>query len=660
MADPLDFPDYTRVTPASIHQLTATAIAAADELIVSAERAATRTFAATLQPLEDAATIVADSYGRGAFLARVHPDPAVRAAGIEAEEQVTKWSTELVFRPGLYTALTEFGATDEAHRLTGPHRRLLDHWLRDLERAGHGLEAEVHEELRLLRQRLIELEVQFGRNLDEWQDGLDLSPDDLDGLPEEFIDGLSAGSEPGTLRVTLDYPDYQPFMQQARRRDLRRALHDRFWNRAAGPNVPLLTEAVRLRHRIAELLGRESWAHHAMEVKMARDPGHVEALYASIVPALEAKASGELDAMRARFAADHDDDELQSWDWSYYHFQQLRDDHGVDPNVVAEYFPLQPTIDGMLSITGDVFGLEYRRVDHPPGWHDDVLLYEIRNAGGDRPLAYFYADLFPREGKYGHAAAFPLVYGRALADGSYRPPVAAIVANFTKPSGERPSLLRHSEVLTLFHEFGHILHFCLTRVPLIRFSGFDTEWDFVEAPSQILEHWMWSPEVLRRFARHHRTGEPIPDELVDRLVGARDLNVALHTLRQVFLGRVDLMLHDGRADVDLEEITRAAWAYTQLPYPEGTNRLASFGHLMGGYDAGYYGYLWAKVYGDDMFSVFQHEGLLDPAVGARYRREVLEQGGSRDAIEHLREFLGREPSSEAFLRNLGIEAAPST
>jgi thimet oligopeptidase len=659
MADPHVLPDYSRVTPASIRELTEKAIAAADRRVASAERATPRTFAVTLQPLEDAATIVADAYGRGAFLARVHPDTAVRDAAIDAEEQITKWSTELVFRPGLYTALTGYGTTAEAEGLTGPRRRLLDHWLRDLERAGHGLDPGEQERLRRLRHRLIELEVQFGRNLDEWQDGLDVSSTDLDGLPTEYIESLEPGSTPETRRVTLDYPDYQPFMQQARRRDLRRALHDRFWNRAAEANVPLLTEAIQIRHQIAQLLGHSSWAHHAMEVKMARDPSAVEALYESIVPALEAGAAEELAMLRARFAVDNPDDELQSWDWSYYHFQQLREDCGVDPNVVAEYLPLEATIDGMFSITGEVFGLEYHRVDDPAAWHDDVILYEIRNAGGARPLAYFYADLFPRDGKYGHAAAFPLVYGRALPDGSYRPPVAAIVANFTRPSGDRPSLLRHTEALTLFHEFGHILHFCLTRVPLIRFSGFDTEWDFVEAPSQILEHWMWRPKVLRRFAEHYRTGDPIPEDLVDRLVAARDLNIALHTLRQVFLGRADLMLHDGRADIDLEEITRAAWAYTQLPYPEGTNRLASFGHLMGGYDAGYYGYLWAKVYGDDMFSVFQEEGVLNPAVGERYRREVLEQGGARDAIEHLRRFLGREPSSDAFLRNLGIVTAES-
>jgi Zn-dependent oligopeptidase len=321
---------------------------------------------------------------------------------------------------------------------------------------------------------------------------------------------------------------------------------------------------------------------------------------------------------------------------------------------VAAYFPLELVLEGMFAVTGDVFGLEYHQVPDAAAWHPDVTLYEIRDAGSGTPRAYFYADLFPREGKYGHAAAFPLGYGRALPDGGYQTPVAAIVANLTKPTEDSPSLLKHGEALTLFHEFGHILHFCLTTVDLIRFAGFDTEWDFVEAPSQIMEHWMWRPEVLARFARHHETGEPIPADLVERLVAARDLNVGLATMRQLFLGKLDLLLHATADPVDLDAAYRESYRLTLLPFHEGTFFPASFGHLMGGYDAGYYGYLWAKVYGDDMFSMFEEAGVTDPEVGARYRREVLAMGGSRDAMDHLRAFLGREPSSEAFLRNLGL------
>jgi Zn-dependent oligopeptidase len=228
------------------------------------------------------------------------------------------------------------------------------------------------------------------------------------------------------------------------------------------------------------------------------------------------------------------------------------------------------------------------------------------------------------------------------------------VANLPRPQAGRPALLRHDDVVTLFHEFGHVLHSTLTRAELTRFSGGETEWDFVEAPSQILEHWAWEPGILARFARHHATGEPIPRGLVERLVASRDLDVALKTLRQCYFGIVDLDLHGPEEHRDIAAIDRAAFAAWGLPYPDGTLYPCQLGHLVGGYDAGYYGYLWSKVYGDDMFGRFEAEGITSPAVGAAFRREVLEPGGTRDGMDMLRRFLGRDPSPAAFIRLLGI------
>jgi Zn-dependent oligopeptidase len=268
-------------------------------------------------------------------------------------------------------------------------------------------------------------------------------------------------------------------------------------------------------------------------------------------------------------------------------------------------------------------------------------------------------DLFPREGKFSHAAAFPLIPGRRLADGSYQKPLAAIVANFTKPGADRPSLLQHQEVETFFHEFGHILHQTLTKAELTKFSGTSTEGDFVEAPSQIMENWTWQPEVLARFARHYETGEPISPRLVSQLTAAKNLNIALLTLRQAQFGLLDLWMHDESPQKDLDDIHVRSTQVSLFPIHADTFYPASFGHLLGGYDAGYYGYLWSEVYGDDMWSRFEKEGVVNPAVGADYRHEVLEMGGSRDGIEHLRAFLGREPNNEAFLRKLGMGTEPS-
>ncbi len=647
--------DFTTVTAESIVASTeaalATADAAIDRLVIADEP---RTFDNTMRALDLAILGVSDAYGQGPFMARVHPDEAVRRAAVELEERLAKWGSDLVFRRDLYEAVAGYAATDEAAQLPADRRRLVDHWMRDFARAGHRLEASDRAELQRLKDRLIELEVAYASNLDEWEDHLEVPLSALSTMPPEYVAGLDAGAGDDTRLVSMAYPDVLPFMQQVPDRELRRRLQHKFWNRATEANVPLLQEAVGLRSEIAELLGHRTWAHHAMEVKMASGPDAVAEFYATLLEGLDSLADDELAGITDRLAEDRPGATVAAWDTAYYTNEIRKAEYGVDPNEVAAYFPLERVVEGMFEVTGDVFGLDYREIADTKAWHPDVKLFSIHDRGVEEPIAYFYADLHPRPGKYGHAAAFSIEYGYRREDGTYRPPIAAIVANFTKPTAKTPSLLKHNEALTLWHEFGHILHFCLTDVDIARFSGFDTEWDFVEAPSQIMENWMWEPEVLQRFARHHETGDPIPDDLVERLVAARDLHQGLGTLRQIFLGKLDMGLHGEAGYPDVDKVTREAYRVTKLPFHEGTAFAASFGHLMGGYDAGYYGYLWAKVYGDDMFSEFARHGITDPGVGERYRREVLARGGERDAIDHLRAFLGREPSSEAFLTKLGI------
>lgn len=647
--------DYTAVTANSVTEITEAAIAQADaaiDAVVEADQS--RTYANTIAPLDRAGVIISDASGRGAFMARVHSDADVRASGVAAGERMAKWGSDLIMRSDLAAAVRSYATTDDARALGGLEARSLEFWLRDLRRAGHDLDAADQERLRELRQRLIEVQVAFNSNLDEWDDGIDMTRDELAGLPDTYVERLEPGESEATFRVSLSYPDYMPFVEEAENRDLRRRMQFKFWNRAAEENTPLLAEAISLREEISNLLGYDTWARYAMEVKMA-DPEAVDELYASIIPGLTSRGIEELATLQNLAAADLGDETIRSWDWLYYHTKQRKQDYGIDQNEIAEYFPLETVVEGMFEVTGDVFGLEYREIQETAAWHDDVKLYEIRNRGSEHAIAYFYADLFPRDGKFGHAACFSITGGMREASGDYRKPVAAIVANFTKPGPGSPSLLKHNEALTLFHEFGHVLHFCLTEVNHPRFAGYGTEMDFVEAPSQIMEHWMWEPEILQRFARHYETGEMIPSDLVDRLVAARDQNTALTTLRQAFLGKFDLAIHTSHGDVDIEQATRDAFAIALIPYHEGTHFAASFGHLMGGYDAGYYGYQWAKIYGDDMFSVFSHAGVLSPEVGARYRSEVLARGYSRDAIEHLRSFLGREPSTDAYLENLGLK-----
>jgi thimet oligopeptidase len=647
--------DYRGVSVESVRSETDAALALAEEHVTRAVSSArSPTFDDTLLPLELAGAALVQAYGRGAFMGQVHPDPAVRDEGNEAEERINKWRVALVFRSDLYDAVRAVAETDEGRALEGERARLLEHWLRDFRRAGHELGSDDRAELERLRTRLVEVEVGFQRNINEYSDGIDATRDQLAGLPEDYIERLSPGERAGTYRVSLDYPEVNPFLEQAHDRELRRQLFMKNWNKAVVVNRPLLDEALELRRRVATLMGEPTWAHHAMGIKMARTPDRVAAFYEDLLPSLALQVRRELDRLGERLKADGHAGPITAWDWRYYDDALRRDEYGVDQNLISEYFPLDRVMEGMFAITGEVLGLEYRAVDEARAWHESVRLYEVRDRAEGRLIAHFYADLHPRDGKFGHAAAFPLVVGHRAGDGSYVSPVSAIVANFTPPSADRPSLLKHAEVKTLFHEFGHILHMSLTRAEFARFSGAETEWDFVEAPSQIMEHWIWDPSVLSRFARHFATDEVVPAELVAQMQQARWLDEGIRIGVQAFYGGIDLALHAEVDAPDVDLALRRTYAVTGMPYPEGTFMLAGFGHLLGGYDAGYYGYLWAEVIGDDMFGRFEREGVLSPAVGADYRREILEPNGSRDADALVRAFLGREPSNAEFLRLRGM------
>jgi thimet oligopeptidase len=473
-------------------------------------------------------------------------------------------------------------------------------------------------------------------------------------MPESWVEGLEVDDESGKYKVTIAYPHMIPFLENSPRRDLREQLRFKFNTVAVEENRKILEEAVALRQEIAEEFGLPTWSHHRLELRMAKTPERVKEMYDELRDPLTEKAREEISAVTKLLAADTGDDVVQVWDWSYYDTQQRKTDFGVDNFEVAKYFPLQLVLDGMFELTSEMFGITFREITDFDTWHDDVKCYAIDEAATGEEIARFYLDLFPREGKYGHAAEFPLIRSRLIEDGTYQSPVCAMVANFTKPTKDQPSLLQHGEVETLFHEFGHVLHQNLARTELARFSGTSTERDFVEAPSQIMEHWTWRADVLERFARHYETGEPIPSELVSQLVAARRLNKAMWQLRQMAYGWWDQELHAG-SDRDLDAIYSEGAKISLLPPHEGTFALASFGHLMGGYDASYYGYMWAEVFGDDMFSRFEAEGVTNPEVGMAYRNEVLAKGGTLDADEMLLNFLGREPNKKAFLKKLGIE-----
>ena len=605
--------NYRNTTPTDIEDGVDLALADAEAVvaqIVSVD--GPRTFENTMRPLDRIADILGHAFTDHAFMGYVHPDKEVRAAAKTAEERMSKWAADIYFRDELDRAIKDYAASEEAATLQGEHQRLLTFVLRDLRRAGHDLDQETRQRVKELTQREIELGVRFQQNIDEWNDWILVSDEDLVGMPQAYIDGLDVDDETGKHKVTIAYPDMIPFLENSPRRDLREELRFKFNTVAVEENRTILEEAVQLRQEIAEAFGLPTWAHHKLELRMAKTPERVKEMYAEVKEPLTAAARDELRSVSLLLEVDTGDTAVQQWDWSYYDTLQRRTDYGVDNFEVARYFPLPSVLEGMFELTSAMFGITFTEIDEFESWHPDVQMFAIHDADTGEEISRFYLDLFPREGKFGHAAEFPLIRGRLLEDGTYQNPLCAMVANFTKPTKDSPSLLQHSEVETLFHEFGHVLHQNLGRTELATFSGTATETDFVEAPSQIMQHWIWRPDVLARFARH------------------------------------------SGPDRDIDSIYASGSEITMLPPHEGTFALASFGHIMSGYDASYYGYMWAEVFGDDMFSRFEAEGVTNPEVGMDYRRKVIGRGGAWDADDMLVDFLGREPNNEAFLRKLGI------
>ncbi|KAJ2846394.1 metalloendopeptidase, partial [Coemansia erecta] len=463
--------------------------------------------------------------------------------------------------------------------------------------------------------------------------------------------------------VTTKYPDLVPAMQYAKREDTRRRLLTVEETRCP-QNIPLLEEAIKLRLQAAQLLGYKTHAEFVLEENMAKTPNTVldfEHDLRKRLDGLADKEMAEIEALKKidRKAAGEPYNGMFSWDYRYYSNVVKERKHNVSEEEVKQYFPMKEVTRGVLDIYQDILGLRFAKVKNPAVWHADVEMYEVWESKGDDFIGHFYLDLYPRDGKFNHACVNPIRGGFEKDDGTREYPAAVMLANFPKPTSTAPALLKHDDVLTLLHEFGHVFHHLCSKTKWAYFQLDSVQMDFIEAPSQMLENWGWERSVLRRFAVHHKTGKPIPEELVARMIAAKNEGAGLFNLRQAFFGLFDMAIHNTtNPNVDIrilyrtmrQEITRFAGG------DANACGAATFGHMMGGYDAGYYGYQWAKVFSADMYaSRFLKDGVDNQQTGIAYRREILEPGGSRDASVSLEKFLGRKPNNDAFLKSIGLD-----
>ncbi len=588
-------------------------------------------------------------------------DESIREKGTELVKRFQDWAVGLDYREDVYRSVKAYAESDPL--LEGEDRKLFQETMRDYKRAGLSLPEAERLEVESLRKELSKLSTDFDSNITKAKVSLQFSGKELEGVPASFLEaeGIKTGEDAFTVKANVTW-HFMNVMENATLESTRQRMKEARYSLAREKNIDLLQSILQLRTTIAHKLGYTTWADYRTEVKMAGNGKTALNFLTELKEGLQPKFDAEMERYRQLKVQETGDSEarIRLWDWRYYSNQLKKKDYDVDAEQLRVFFPYPQTLEGMFRIYQDMFGLRFLEMEPPYKWVEGLELYAVTDASTGEPLGTFYLDMFPREGKFNHFAQFTIMAGKAFASGPYQRPCVALICNFPSPTSERPSLLSHNEVETLFHEFGHALHSILTRARHARFSGTSVPRDFVEAPSQMLENWVWDKEQLDSFAADYRdSSRKIPTTVLDQLKAARLATIGTHYRRQLSFGILDLELHSrsvNAAPLDVLNTSNQIISEVFLPVPESTAFAAYFGHLTG-YDAGYYGYAWADAIAADMATVFEQSPLKfsDKEVAGRLRESIYAPGGSRDANELIRTFLGRETTIKPFLKSIGID-----
>ncbi|KXN88219.1 Thimet oligopeptidase [Leucoagaricus sp. SymC.cos] len=601
-----------------------------------------------------------------AFYQNVSPSKELRDASNEAEALVRNYGVESSMRLDVFKAkvaaqknLKESGEWD---KLSPEQQRLVEKLILDGTRAGLALNDADREKLKELKKELSQTCLDFSKNFNEENGVITFTLEELKGVPNDVVSGYTKRTEDGkeVYDATFKTPDIFPIFKFAESPVTRQRALEGYESRLSN-NVPLLDRAIELRRQIAKLLGYNTWADYITEVKMIKSGDGIKNFLDDLDHKLRPVGLKEREILLAMKKKEHEakglpyDGNFYLWDYRYYDRKYIEETLDLDDMLVKEYFPVSAVVPTILQIYQDLLSVKFVEIETST-WHPDVQKFAVweKDAKDDSGfVGYCYLDLFPRASKYSHAAVWPILSGYDLPNDKRSYPTTAMVANLAKPTPEKPALMRHDDVVTFFHEMGHVFHGLLSRTRYARFHGTSVARDFVEAPSQMLENWCWEPKVLEKMSSHYERKEPLGKDLIEKIVKSRYVNVGLFYLRQLFFAKFDYKVHTDKTREDLTLLWNNLREEVSLvKYKLAAPGQGTFGHITGGYDAGYYGYTYSLVFAADMYATVFKADPLDPGRGNLYRKEILVPGGSREETDSLKHFLGREPNSDAFLKEL--------
>jgi thimet oligopeptidase len=659
------------VTPENIATNTPLYIAEAKEIIdtIIAIDDHERTYANTARPLDEVFSLSNLAIAQHIYeaLELLHPDDATRNAAHDAYITIQAfWVDYVMSNKKLYNAFTAYASQQiENEGLSAQQRYFVNDTIDSFKREGLSLPDETLAQANALRKELAALSADFDRNIAQDNRTITVTRNELEGLDDDFIATLRK-SDDSLYILGVDYPTYFRVMENCSIAETRKKLYIAFSNRAYPINEELLKTIIVKRDELAKLLGYIDYAHADIDSQMAATPEKAQAFISDMTQRAAKKTDREFATLTQTLPASVEltaDGKMQPWDMAYVQNIYKKTRYNLDEQKIAEYFPMQKTVEELLDIYRQFFSIDFEEVPATGLWSDDATVVRVLSssakASADRKdnavIGTLILDLYPRPNKYSHAAHTTIVPATYKPDGTLIPDVSIVIANFTKPTATQPSLLKRSEVETFFHEFGHALHAILGATEIASLSGTHTKTDFVELPSQMLEEWLVDKEMLKKVSGHYITGQPLPDDIIDTIIELKNLTSGYFVTRQTYLASMALSYFGQGEQKDPHTIMSSLHnkIMHHSEFSEDNHFYASFGHLTG-YGAKYYGYLWSKVFALDIFAEIKKHGLLNPEIGHKYVKEILSKGGAQDPNELLYNFLGREPNTQAFFEEMGL------